>query len=123
MVLMPVNLRDIDSILDAPLHDLAEAMVRRLTSGRPSTLASFVGELMNYFETPAMTNPSLAVPRERREETERALAEGWAYLERHGLIAPYARERGYFVTRRAGDVLEGVLPFPTEPHAGRRLAP
>ncbi|MCU1278911.1 MAG: hypothetical protein JWM53_2457 [bacterium] len=120
---MPVNLRDIDSILEAPLHDLAEAMLRRLVSGRSTVLASFVGEVMNYFAAPAMTNPSLAVSRERRDEIERALAEGWAYLERHGLIAAQARERGYFVTRRAHDVLDGALAFPTEPYLGRRLSP
>jgi predicted secreted protein len=119
---MSVNLRDIDSILAAALRDLASAILLRVDRSRTPSLAALAGEVMNYFEAPAMTNPSAAIPRERREEVERALAEGWAYLERHGLVAANARGRGYFVTRRARNVIDGALPFPTEPHAGPRLS-
>lgn len=119
---MTVDLHDPGSILDAPLHELALVTLRQIGGAGQASRRNFVAGVMHVLNAPAMMNPSKALSPQAREAVEHALAEGWDYLERHGLVSREPLDtNGYFITRRGHDVLSGQLPLPTEPHLARPL--
>jgi hypothetical protein len=120
---MAADFQDADSILEAPLHELAASILQRIARAPQPSRRNLVAEVLHVLDTPGLTNLQAALGAQRREAVQRAVAEGWDYLARHGLVSAEPLDRGDFVTRRGHDVLSGALAFPTEPHAGRPLSP
>jgi hypothetical protein len=120
---MAVNFHEAGSILGAPLDELAASILQRIaTAPQPSRLGLITG-VLHVLDSRSLTSIQGALTGQRREQVEHALAEGWDYLGRHGLVSAEPFDRADFVTRRGRDVLVGALSFPTEPYAGRPLSP